>query len=397
MKKGILYWITGLSGAGKTTIGNRLYYQMKSRDSNTIILDGDILKKIAGKDLGYAREERLERAYRYCSLCKLLTDQGINVIICTIAMFDEIRDWNRNHIENYVEIFLDVDMEILKLRNRKGLYSYKGGNIAGIDVEIEYPKNPDIVINNDGSISVKKSVQKILDYQVIPKRRWNKDEEYWDSYYADMQKKDELLSDPSLFAIAMLQKYMKSGKYLIELGCGNGRDSLWFAKNGIDVTAIDASPFVIQELQKKVVLDNCTFICDDFVNAESIYQIQYDYCYSRFTLHAISERQETQVLLKSYDMLREDGYLFIEARSIHDAKYGLGEEIERNAYIYDGHYRRFIDLIELVNKLRDIGFSIVEQEESDRFAPLKGDNAVCIRVIARKLKNLDGGRDGWIR
>lgn len=160
MKKGILYWITGLSGAGKTTIGNRLYYQMKSRDSNTIILDGDILKKIAGKDLGYAREERLERAYRYCSLCKLLTDQGINVIICTIAMFDEIRDWNRNHIENYVEIFLDVDMEILKLRNRKGLYSYKGGNIAGIDVEIEYPKNPDIVINNDGSISVKKAFRK---------------------------------------------------------------------------------------------------------------------------------------------------------------------------------------------------------------------------------------------
>lgn len=109
MNKGTLYWITGLSGAGKTTIGNRLYYQMKQKCINTVILDGDILKKIAGKDLGYGREERLERAYRYCALCMLLTNQGINVIICTIAMFDEIRDWNRQNIENYVEIFLDVN------------------------------------------------------------------------------------------------------------------------------------------------------------------------------------------------------------------------------------------------------------------------------------------------
>ena len=68
MNKGILYWITGLSGAGKTTIGNRLYYQLKSQNQNTVILDGDILKKIAGKDLGYGREERLERAYRYSAL-----------------------------------------------------------------------------------------------------------------------------------------------------------------------------------------------------------------------------------------------------------------------------------------------------------------------------------------
>lgn len=384
MKKGILYWITGLSGAGKTTIGNRLYYQLKAQNNNTVILDGDILKKIAGKDLGYGREERLERAYRYCSLCKLLTDQGINVIICTIAMFDEIRDWNRNHIENYVEIFLDVDMEVLKLRNRKGLYSHKGGNIAGVDVAIEYPKSPDIVIKNDGSVSLKRSVQEILDYQVIPKVRWNKDEEYWDKYYADRQKKDELLTAPSLFATAMLQKYMKSGKYLIELGCGNGRDSLWFAENGIDVTAIDASPFVIKELQKKVVLDNCTFICDDFVNAESIYQIQYDYCYSRFTLHAINEQQENQILLKAYEMLKTKGYFFIEARSVHDGKYGLGQEIEKNAYIYDGHYRRFIDPEELAVKLRNIGFNLIELEESNQFAPQKGDQAVCVRVVAQK-------------
>lgn len=384
MDKGTLYWLTGLSGAGKTTIGNRLYYSMKAQKQNTIILDGDILKKIAGKDLGYGREERLERAYRYSALCKLLTDQGINVVICTIAMFDEIRDWNRENIENYIEVFLDVSMDVLKRRNRKGLYSKGSGNTAGIDIAIEYPKNPDIIIKNDGSQPLEESVKKILDYKVIPKQRWNRDEDYWNKYYANRTEISELEEAPSLFASDMLQRYMECGKNLVELGCGNGRDSLYFAKNGLNVTGIDASQIAIDKLRENHSMDHCVFICDDFVSVESIYQIQYDYCYSRFTLHAINERQETQILKKAYDMLKGNGYLFIEARSIKDKKYGVGQAVEKNAFIYDGHYRRFIDLAELLLKLKDIGFSIIESAESDQFAPLKGDNAVCIRVVAQK-------------
>lgn len=380
MEKGILYWITGLSGAGKTTIGNRLYYQMKQKEKNVIILDGDILKKIAGKDLGYGRAERLERAYRYSALCKLLTDQGIHVIICTIAMFDEIRDWNRQNIENYVEIFLDVDMEVLKARNQKGLYSQNKGDIAGIDIAVEYPKKPDIVIHNDGRKSLKESIKRIFDFQVVPKMRWNRDEEYWNRYYRD----EETEATPSLFARDMYYKYMEAGKELIEFGCGNGRDCLWFCENGIKVTGIDASQVAIKKLQQENTADNCIFICDDFVSAEAIYQIQYDYCYSRFTLHAITEEQETQILFKAYDMLKEDGYLFVEARSIHDGKYGIGQCIEKNAYISEGHYRRFIDLEELILKLEKIGFLIIEKEESGQFAPHKNDNAVCIRIVAQK-------------
>lgn len=385
MNKGTLYWLTGLSGAGKTTIGNRLYYSMKALKQNTIILDGDILKKIAGKDLGYGREERLERAYRYSALCKLLTDQGTHVIICTIAMFDEVRDWNRENIENYIEVFLDVSMDVLKRRNRKGLYSKGSGNTAGIDIAIEYPKNPDIIIKNDGSQSLEESVKKILDYKVVPRQRWNRDEDYWNKYYAKGKELSEIKEEPSLFANDMLQRYMECGKNLVELGCGNGRDSLYFANNGLNVTGIDASQTAIDKLRENHSMDHCVFICDDFVSAESIYQIQYDYCYSRFTLHAINERQETQILKKAYDMLKENGYLFIEARSIKDKKYGVGQAVERNAFICDGHYRRFIDLSELLLKLKDIGFTIIENAESDQFAPLKGDNAVCIRVVAQKI------------
>lgn len=392
MEKGILYWITGLSGAGKTTIGNRLYYRIKSEQKNTIILDGDILKKIAGNDLGYRREERLERAYRYSALCKLLTDQGINVIICTIAMFDEIRDWNRRHIEKYVEVFLDVALEVLKQRNRKGLYSKEKRNIAGVDVEVEYPKNPDIVIKNDGSQSIKEGIDRIVQYPVVPLARHNRDERYWDRFYAEKENVGEALYEPSLFARFVLQKYMSAGKMVVDLGCGNGRDSVYFAQNGLHVTGIDASQTAIENNQKRISMDHCVFVCDDFVSVDSIYQIQYDYCYSRFTLHAIDEQQETQILIKAYDMLKEGGYLFIEARSVHDGKYGLGQEVEKNAYIHDDHYRRFIDMPELEQKLKDLGFVIAELEESDRFAPRQGENAVCIRAIAQKpLKESNHG------
>ncbi len=383
VNKGTLYWITGLSGAGKTTIGNRLYYKMKSTRSNTIILDGDILRKITGNDLGYSKEDRLERAYRYNALCKLLTDQGINVIICTIAMFDEVREWNRKNIENYIEVFLDVELEVLIKRNRKGLYSKKGGSIVGVDIEAEYPKTPDIVIKNNGRESLEKDVQRILNYQAVSSKGYNSAQEYWDRYYTELGIGDNgFILKESSFAHMTFQKYMEPGKDLIELGCGNGGDSVYFAKNGINVLGIDSSKIAIKQLQDDIHLDNCTLICEDFVNAETIYQTQYDYCYSRCTLSEITEQQEMQLFDKVSYMLKEKGYFFIETWSVHDGKYGLGKKIEKNTYIYEGHFRRYIDLKELEEKLKKIGFSVVFKEESEQL--ISEENTVCIRMVAKK-------------
>lgn len=152
--KGTLYWITGLSGAGKTTIGNMLYRHLKKQKSNVVILDGDMVRSAFGNDLGYSQEDRLKCAMRYSGLSRLLTEQGIDVICCTISMFDEVRDWNRNQIENYLEIFLDVPMEILQRRNQKNLYQDvkigKASNVVGMDLQLQLPQNPDIRIVNDG-------------------------------------------------------------------------------------------------------------------------------------------------------------------------------------------------------------------------------------------------------
>lgn len=149
-----VYWITGLSGAGKTTIGKILYAKIKEKYSNTVFLDGDTMRKVFGGDLGYTREERIKCAMRYSRLCAMLEEQGIYVICCTISMFDCVRDWNRENIKNYREVYVKVSMETLLQRDQKGLYSgtttEKDKEVAGVHVEIEEPKHPDLVLENDG-------------------------------------------------------------------------------------------------------------------------------------------------------------------------------------------------------------------------------------------------------
>ena len=168
MQRGVLYWITGLAGAGKTTIGNKLYYEMKKQQDNIVLLDGDILKQIVNDNPGYSVEERRQRAFKYAKLCKSLTDQGLVVICCTIAMFNEVREWNRNNNKGYVEIFVNTPMEVLNKRDQKGIYSaYQKGevrDIVGKDVAAELPIKPDIEIINDDSNDIEQSVKKILDF-----------------------------------------------------------------------------------------------------------------------------------------------------------------------------------------------------------------------------------------
>lgn len=381
--KGIVYWITGLSGAGKTTIGNRLYYELKQEKDNVVLLDGDILKRIVGDELGYSEKDRRTRAFRYAKICKMLADQGIIVICCTIAMYDEVREWNRKKNKAYVEVFLDVPMEVLIERNQKGLYSqYREGeitNVAGIDVQVEFPRTPDLIINNDGSINIRDCVDQILSVPVIVSEEFKRDTEYWNAYYSQ----NPNIKSPSLFAQEVGKKVSKS-KTILELGCGNGRDSIYFSKLGLNVTAIDASDGVISRLKRENKEDNICFICDDFVSSSAIFSGQYDYAYSRFALHAINEEQETEVLHNVYKVLKQGGLFFVEVRSVNDELYGQGKKVGKNAYIFDGHFRRFVELDQLVKKMERVGFVICSAMEERGFAPFGDSDPLIIRIIAER-------------
>lgn len=154
---GTVYWITGLAGAGKTTIGKLLYEKIKRTEPNTVFLDGDTLREVFGNDLGYSKEDRWKCAMRYSKLCAMLQEQGMNVICCTISMFDSVREWNRQNISDYKEIYVKVSGDTLRARDQKGLYSgtteEKQREVVGIHMEIEEPKCPDLILLNDkGSI-----------------------------------------------------------------------------------------------------------------------------------------------------------------------------------------------------------------------------------------------------
>lgn len=187
---------------------------------------------------------------------------------------------------------------------------------------------------------------------------------------------------PSPFA-QYVATLVEPGRQLLELGCGNGRDAVYLAGQGLRVTALDISPVAIEQLQAQAV-PGAEFICADFVNSDIHTPGAYDYAYSRFTLHSINQNQEQLLLQRVFTGLRPGGKLFVEVRSVHDPLFGKGRQVERNAWFYDNHYRRFIVLAELVAELERNGFLVEYAEEQRGFAPYGNDDPPVIRVVAVK-------------
>ena len=150
-KKGTVYFFTGLAGAGKTTIGGLFYRRMKAKRNDVVLLDGDQIRVMAddGKS-DYSTEARRKGAFHNFMMCKMLADQGIDVVLCSISMYNDCRAWAREHIENYKEIYIKVTRETLYRRDQKGLYSSGAKNVVGVDLPCEEPEHPDVVIQNDG-------------------------------------------------------------------------------------------------------------------------------------------------------------------------------------------------------------------------------------------------------
>ena len=148
---GCVYWVTGLSGAGKTTLALRLFALFQTKNQPVVVLDGDEMRNVlAGSDAtGYRRDDRLALGHRYARLARYLVGQGINVVVATISMFDEIYQWNRANMTRYIEIFLDVPLEELQRRNSNFVYcpnSPESSEVAGIGFPIDKPVSPEIRI-----------------------------------------------------------------------------------------------------------------------------------------------------------------------------------------------------------------------------------------------------------
>ena len=159
-KKGILFWITGLSGAGKTSVSQKIYKKIKNDFGKTIFINGDDLRKIF--DLkGYNYEDRKKIGLRYSKLFKKITDQNVNVIFAGVVLIESVRKWNKKNIDNYLEIYLKANIKKIIKRKYKRLYS-QTKNLVGLNVRAEFPKKPDIIINNNFEESIKSISDRLL-------------------------------------------------------------------------------------------------------------------------------------------------------------------------------------------------------------------------------------------
>lgn len=166
----MIVWITGISGAGKTTLGKQLVSEFRKLGRNTIFLDGDELRSILKSEntsIHYDRTTRIELALKYSKLCAVLSKQGMDVVIATISMYREVFEWNSENLSDYYEIFLDVPKNIVIDRDAKGIYAdYQTGKIkdvAGFDLKVDLPKDPTLVIKNYGRIDPAYAVSQILE------------------------------------------------------------------------------------------------------------------------------------------------------------------------------------------------------------------------------------------
>ncbi|MBF0153811.1 MAG: adenylyl-sulfate kinase [Magnetococcales bacterium] len=164
---GTVYWITGLAGSGKTTVGSRLAKKLRLLGRPPVFLDGDMLRDIFGAQQAHSPGERLVLAMRYAHLCRMLANQGFDVVCATISMFPEVWSWNRKNIRNYRQIYLRVGIDVLVQRDQRQIYSRflagKLQHVMGMDIPVRDPEPADIVVDNDGSKTPDAIVEGILD------------------------------------------------------------------------------------------------------------------------------------------------------------------------------------------------------------------------------------------
>ena len=145
-------WLTGLPGAGKSTIAGRLEQKLRALGKHTCLLDGDIIRLGLNQDLGFTQQDRVENIRRIAEVAKLMAGTGLIVIVAFISPFRSGRAMARNMMGDgkFAEIFIDTPIDVCEKRDPKGLYAKarKGelSDFTGIDSPYEPPEKPDVHI-----------------------------------------------------------------------------------------------------------------------------------------------------------------------------------------------------------------------------------------------------------
>ncbi len=163
-QRGVTIWLTGLSGAGKTTITHALEEKLRNAGYPLEILDGDIVRTNLTKGLGFSKEDRDTNIRRIGFVSQLLTRHGVIVLVSAISPYREIREEVKGKIGDFVEVFVNAPLNVCEDRDVKGLYKKaRAGEIksfTGIDDPYEPPLNPEVECRTDLE-TLEESVNKV--------------------------------------------------------------------------------------------------------------------------------------------------------------------------------------------------------------------------------------------
>jgi len=166
-QSGFTLWLTGLSGAGKSTIANGVAAELRTRGVPIEILDGDEVRENLSKGLGFSREDRDTNIRRIGYVAKLLSRNGVGVISAAISPYRSVRDELRESIDHFLEVYVDASVDECARRDVKGLYkkAFSGEikQFTGVSDPYEPPVLPELTIRTEDE-DVAESVARVLTF-----------------------------------------------------------------------------------------------------------------------------------------------------------------------------------------------------------------------------------------
>ena len=193
---------------------------------------------------------------------------------------------------------------------------------------------------------------------------------HWNKFYKTFNLKKE-----TPFARFVIKKIIPKKKFL-DIGCGNGRDTIFFKKKKLKVLGLDNSKIAIKMNKLK---DKKIFKYFNFCN-KKISLNKFDYIYARFFLHAINEKEEYNFFKNCKKISNQKSLIFLEFRTTKDSMFKRGKHISKYERVY-GHYRRFIDTIEFKKKLKKLDFKLIYFKVGMKLALFNNEKPYVCRAI----------------